>query len=253
TLLAMTRASGVVVVFCVIFSCHSIAAEQTISALPPLTIKNLTGEVITYDIKQGILKIGSAKMIFEGLVTKGSELSVLIHVMWKVPGFKTDERIYVDPQTFRPRVIYKDRKKFGCKIQVLEDYFPVEGKVSIGRDMCGVKTQQVSSRGAPVESIYAMIYHLRMNSSIDDVPPFTVHLPDRDEHFKLEEIKKLNFDRQSYQARHFVSETFGIWIDPSHDRLPLRIDSSEDHKVTMVMRSRTFSLHPEKETEEIEK
>jgi hypothetical protein len=199
------------------------AKQETIAAPEPkqevihtpegLTIQDLTGEVISYSIKEGILRIGSAKMAFEGLVKNGDEESVLIHITWGIPGFNSDERIYVDPETFYPKFVYKERMKFGCKIRVVEDYFPDEGKVSIYRDTCGNVEQHLADRGAPVESIYARIYRLRMmGGSLDEIQPFVVRMPEKDENFKLEGIKKLNYARQEHEARHFASETFGIWM-----------------------------------------
>jgi len=184
----------------------------------------LDGETIRYAIKQGPLKVGEATLSYEGETDLKGQKAVLITFTSKGPAFFDNEKIYVDPVTFRPIKVFRDLKIFGGREKITEDY-TASGKIRITKDVDGKITETLLEKEGPVDNIYGFIYRYRLQSDPDLKAKFDVRLPTVDLVMRVASQAKFKAGGKTYDAVQMksVPDNYTIWIGKGAQRLPLRI------------------------------
>jgi hypothetical protein len=184
------------------------------------------GETIRFSVKQSVVKMGEATLVFEGDIERDGKKSVLIVFTAKGFNFYDEERIYVDPVTFLPQAVVRDLNIFGNKEKITEEYDQALGRITVTKMVQGHKPElTVIEKKRPVDNIYGFIYRYRAQETLVKDEEFDVRLPTLD--LKIAGVKDQEFKTagKKYDAvlLSSVPPKYSIWMDKGEKRLPLRI------------------------------
>lgn len=183
------------------------------------------GEKIHYSVKQMGIKAGDATLEFKGQVYLDGEKYTFIHFVAKGFNFYDEERIYVDPQSFYPKKIYRELNIFGNHEKILEEYFPADGFIRITKEARGKVTIQNISKTGLVDNIYGFLYRARMKEEVKVGKSIQLRLPLQDVTLNAEREVPFQAMGKEFQSVMYksVPPKYTIWFDPSPQKLPLRI------------------------------
>ena len=186
------------------------------------------GETITFKIEQMKVKAGEAKLSFEGLQEVDGKSLYLIIFKSDGLNFYDEEKIYVDPQTFRPVKVLRDLDIWGKKEKITEDYFPNEKKIKITKNVAGKVTVEELAVKDNIENIYGFIYRYRQSGSFAIGNKVDINLPTKDIKITLAKQTKLKVAGKEFDAFYLSSDPskYKIWLDASPQHIPLRIAGS---------------------------
>ena len=200
--------------------CLSFAEEM------PLLFKK--GEMITYKIEKMKIKAGEAKLSFEGLQSIDGQSLYLIIFKSDGLNFYDEEKIFLDPESFRPVKVLRDVNIWGKKEKITEDYLPKEKKIKITKVAGKETTVQELPAPEEVENIYGFIYRYRQRGSFKLGEEININLPTKN--IKMELAKKTTFKAagKEFDSYYLKSEPsqYKIWLDSSPAHIPLRIVGS---------------------------
>ncbi len=183
------------------------------------------GEVIRYTVKQAGVKAGEATLTFSGETYRDGKKYTLIIFSAKGFNFFDEERIFVDGNTFLPRLVIRDINIFGNKEKIMEEYDQVTGSITVTKIAGERTTVQVLDKKGAVDNIYGFIYRYRRETAVDSPQKFDVHLPTLN--VTIAPVHDLDFNAagKTYKATllRSVPSKYSIWMDKSEKRLPLRI------------------------------
>jgi hypothetical protein len=139
--------------------------------------------------------------------------------------FNDEEKIYLDPKTFKPVYVERDVNVFGKKEKISEDYTQ-EGQIKITKTTGDGKTEeQILKKQGDIDNIYGFIYRYRKQGSFKIGDVIDVKLPTKDFKIKLTKHARLSYYAKTYDCFYMESEPkeYKIWFDASEKKLPLRI------------------------------
>lgn len=202
------------------------------------------GETIQYDIKKFKMKAGEATLTFHGLVSLEGQGVLLITFTSKGLKFFDDEKIYIDPRTFLPRLVERNLNIFGKKEKISEHYNAKEGTVRVIKTARGKTTEQVIKRSVPLDNIYCFIFRYRIMGKFTAGENLLIHLPTQDVQFQAQNPRRLQVGGKEVDAYYMQSESaqYRVWFDTGAHKIPLRIDGAVGFgKTAMILRSYTVS------------
>lgn len=202
------------------------------------------GETIQYDIKKFKMKAGEATITFHGLVSLEGQGVLLITFTSKGLKFFDDERIYIDPRTFLPRLVERNLNIFGKKEKIVEHYNAKEGTVRVVKTARGKTTEQVIKRSVPLDNIYCFIFRYRIMGKFTTGENLLIHLPTKDVQFQAQKPRRLQVGEREVDAYYMQNESaqYRVWFDTGAHKVPLRIDGAIGFGNTaMILRSYTAS------------
>ena len=184
------------------------------------------GEKIRYNVSQLGLKVGEATLTFVGEQTYQEQKTVLILFHAKGFNFFDEEKIYLNPQTYKPIVILRDLNIFGRKEKIQELYS--NGHIKIIKNAQGKSSEQSIDKAGEIDNIYAFIYRYRQTGEFKIKDRLSVHLPTKDITIKVAKQTALNTAGKKYSAFYMESEPtqYRLWFDTSDRKLPLRISGA---------------------------
>lgn len=186
------------------------------------------GEEIHYKIMQMGLKAGDATLKFVGPAEIHNVDTVLIEFTADGFNFYDQEKIYVDPNTFKPLAVERDLNIFGKKEKIMETYFPQDNKIVITKTVGNKVTEQVLEKKGEVDNIYGFIYRYRQEGNFQIKDTVEVNLPTKD--IKIAVMKKIKIDAagKSFDSYYLESKPaqYKLWFDASDKKLPLRISGA---------------------------
>ena len=209
------------IILFLIFNSNSSQAQTA-----PLPFKK--GEVITFKIEQMKVKAGEAKLSFEGLQEINGRSLYLIIFKSDGLNFYDEEKIYLDPQSFRPVKVLRDLNIWGKKEKITEDYLPQEKKIRITK-IAGEKTTTEELRmPQEVENIYGFIYRYRQSGSFKVGEQVDISLPTKQIKIKVDKKTKFKAIGKEFDAFYLNSDPskYKIWLDASGTHIPLKISGS---------------------------
>jgi hypothetical protein len=180
------------------------------------------GERIYYKIVKMGLKAGEATLSFMGPKVYHKTKTILIIFQARGFNFLDEERIYVNPKSFKPLYVERNLNIFGKKERILEEYTPGHVTIIKGKD------QQTIDKPGDVDNIYAFIYRYRQQGTFKIDEAFDVHLPTKDIKIKLVKQEQITAAKKKYDAFYMESDPsdYKIWLDASEKRIPLRISGA---------------------------
>ncbi len=186
------------------------------------------GERITYAIRKMGITVGEATLAFSDLREVAGRPAYVITFTAKALNFYDEERIAVEPGTFRPLRVERDLNIFGRKERIVESYEAESGRVRIVKTAGGRSTEQVIEREGPVDNIYAFIYRYRRDGLFRTGEALTMRLPTAEVTIRLAERRTLRLGGESIEAFYLESRPrkYRLWFADSTDKIPLRIDGA---------------------------
>ncbi|MCD4780443.1 MAG: DUF3108 domain-containing protein [Candidatus Omnitrophica bacterium] len=200
------------------------------------------GEEIVYDIKKFGLKVGEAKLNFSGTVKKNGQTAFLIIFTAQAINFYDQERIYVDPVTYKPLRVERDIDLWGKKEKIVEEYLTQEGKIKITKEVKGKMEDLSIEKTGSVDNIYGFIYSFRAGRRYNPGDVFQLRLPTKDVMIQYVEEKKIKIGSTKHDTMYLQSDPkqYHIWFENNEQRIPLRIDGALGSiKAALVMRDNT--------------
>ncbi len=188
------------------------------------------GEVMTYDIKQGFIKVGRATLTFPGEVQyEGQRLFLII---FRADGFNFYDReeIYLDPDTFLPVVVLRDLNLniFGGKQKIREDYLQQAKKIFIHKFAGNKGTEQVVAVDSPVDNIYGFIYRYRLSGSFRTGEDMDIVLPTQK--LKIGIVRPERIKAAGRKAASLYMESkpdkYKIWFSIDGRHIPFQISGA---------------------------
>lgn len=191
---------------------------------PPLK----AGEVITYDIKKFMVRVGQATLAYDGPVDIDGRRVISVTVTADGFNFYDQERIYLDPETFHPVMIKRDLDIFGVKETIMEHYDTNRGHVRIVKVADGETTETEIERGERFDNIYGFIYRQRSRGSFKENDAMNIHLPTQDVNFEFVKMVEFNRGGEHFDAYYLRSNPrkYVFMFDNGPRKIPLRIDGA---------------------------
>ncbi|MBU1125303.1 MAG: DUF3108 domain-containing protein [Candidatus Omnitrophica bacterium] len=196
------------------------------------------GERITYDIRMGAMKLGSAEYHQEESVEiKGKKAEVIIF-QTRTATFKDTETIYSDPETFLPLKIERDITKLLSQESITEIYDHKECKVVITKRVGKREETIVIQKDAPLQNALLLPFILRNTMKLSRHTRFTVTLPKASFQLTLQGLKDVRLPTGRCRALYFTSNPrqFEIWISADRRRIPLKIKGFGKIGYTFLLR-----------------
>ena len=195
------------------------------------------GEVMTYDIKQGFIKVGQATLTFPGEAQyEGRRLFLIV---FRADGFNfyDEEKIYLDPDTFFPSVVLRDLNIFGAKEKIREDYLQGAKKIYMHKFAWGKQTEQVIAVDNPVDNIYGFIYRYRRGGSFRTGEDLDIVLPTQKLKIGIVRPERINAAGRKAASLYMESkpDKYKIWFSIDSRHIPLRIDGAVGIANTVMM------------------
>ena len=186
------------------------------------------GETITYDIKKFRLTVGEASLVFKGETEVKSQKALLIIFTVKALNFFDEEKIYVDPKTFYPRVVERNLDLWGKKEFITEEYDQRKGSIKIKKQSGGKTSEQMIQKAGPIDNIYGFIYRYRVSGQNKKGERFKIRLPTRDVEFQMVREERINAAKQEFTAYYMesVPKKNSVWFEKGIGRIPLKIDGA---------------------------
>lgn len=186
------------------------------------------GEEIHYKILQMGIKVGDAVLKFVGPTMINDVDTVLIEFTADGFNFYDNEKIYVDPTTFKPLTVKRDLNIFGKKEQIVETYFPQDNKIVIQKTVGKNVTEETLIKKGEIDNIYGFIYRYRQDGEFKLGDATDVILPTKDFQIILSKKVKINAAGNTYDSFYLESKpaAYKIWLDASSKKLPLRINGA---------------------------
>ena len=186
------------------------------------------GEAMTYDIKQGFIKVGRATLTFPGEVQYEGRRLCLSVIRADGFNFYDQEEIYLDPDTFFPVVVLRDLNIFGRKEKIREDYLQQAKKIFIHKFAGGKETEQVIAVEGAVDNIYGFIYRYRRNGSFRTGEDLDIVLPTQK--LKIGIIRPERIKAAGRKAASLYMESkpdkYKIWFSIDNRHIPFRISGT---------------------------
>lgn len=185
------------------------------------------GEKIHYNVLQMGMKLGEATLTFKGEESYEGRPAVLIVFLAKGFNFFDEEKIYVDPVTYKPFLVERDLNIFGSKEKIREVYAPGQVKI-IKTSASGTQSEQTIDKDGLMDNIYAFIYAYRQTGLFSMQDRFKINLPTKDVVIRMVRQVPLSAAGQRYNAYYMESDPakYKLWFDSSKDKLPLRISGA---------------------------
>ncbi len=174
------------------------------------------------------IKAGDATLKFVGPVIIHNVDTLLIEFTADGFNFYDQEKIYVDPTTFKPLTVQRDLNIFGKKEKIQETYFPEDNKIVIQKTVGDQVTEQVLTKKGEVDNIYGFIYRYRQDGNFKLGDRIDVVLPTKDIKITVVKKTKLNVDGKNFNVIYLESKPaqYKLWFDVTPQRLPLRISGA---------------------------
>lgn len=198
---------------------------------------NRVGEVMSYDVRLGKLKIGeSVYRRLSDIQRDGVRLQVMV--------FETDcarlkdrEEIYSDPATFLPVTVKRDVTSMMLTEQIIEEYDQKNFILTI------TKTKKESNpavirKVAPIQHPILLPHYIRDLPELNVGQVFNVELPSRSFAVRLTGIEDITVPLGVFKAYRFEStpKQIAIWVSADERRLPLKIQGIGMLHYAMLLR-----------------
>lgn len=186
------------------------------------------GESISYTIKKFGVKVGEATLAFGGLEKIEGREFYRITFVAKAPNFFDEEKIFIDPQTFYPRLVQRNLNIFGKKERITEHYDAASGDIKIVKEAGGKISEQVIAGKKNADNIYCFLYRFRGQGKADKGLKFTMQLPTKNVQLEVKDKSKVKVAGRTYEAVYLESDPkeYKIWFEAGPRLVPLRIDGA---------------------------
>lgn len=187
-----------------------------------------SGEEIEYDIIKFRMKVGSASLKYHGEIKLDGQEALLIYFTATAPKFFDQEKIYLDPLTFKPIRVDRDLDIFGKQEQISEFYSQDNGLVRIVKKSKGETSTQMIEKKQRLDNIYGFLYKIRAGKDFSSKQGYQLNLPTTEVTVTFKEKIALKVADQKFHAYYLesVPKQYKIWFDQGAQKIPLRIEGA---------------------------
>ena len=187
-----------------------------------------TGETLKYAIKKLRMKVGEAEFVFTGPAKKNDQDVLFLTFRSKGFQFNDEEKLFLDPATYRPLFVDRDINLFGKVEKISEVYAKDIGSVKITKTTKSGKEEQVISKSSPLENIYGFIYHYRQSGSFKTGERINLNLPTKNVVMRVKSNVQLKLNGKVYGAYYLESDggEYKVWFSADDKKIPLRIEGA---------------------------
>lgn len=201
-----------------------VALTENVKVLP-----FLPGEKIIYSVYYGKVKLGRAKLVFQGEKETGKIKAYLITFDTCTPYFKDFEQIFADEDSLLPvKVIRKIKKPANFDTNIEEVYDQDNYRINIVKRGALLSKKISINKDSSIDNAILISYYYRTLDNYSGVKDVPVNLPTKK--FNLNFKGKEVVDTGAGKFSAFVFEgdpyPFRLWLRDSPDRVPLKIELS---------------------------
>ncbi len=200
------------------------------------------GEIITYDVRLGKLRMGRAVFRNVGKSEVNGRSVNLITFETKVTGFHDLETIYSDPVNFLPLKIERRINNWSMQEKITEDYDQQNFILTITKIKGKNKEQFEIKKNSAIHNAILLPFYVRRIPKLDIGWTLMVQLPTQKFMIRLVSVEPVVVPSGQFNCYHFESspKKFEIWISADNRRIPVKIKGLGALGYTMVMQDYSF-------------
>lgn len=231
-----------------------IEIKPTSSQKKPLETELLyLKEQISYEVRMGRMKLGSAKFSYIGQTKINGKLLNEMVMETRLAKFTDLDRIYSDPETLLPILVERDIVKLFSREKITEEYNQVNFQVKISKTHGIRKDEEIIQKDSPIHNVVLLPHYIRKIGGLEVGKTITANLPTRKLEIKLVSIENIKVPAGTFKAYRFESlpKQINIWITADERKIPLKIESNGPLGYSMLMKDYEVekTIMPPKEPE----
>lgn len=197
------------------------------------------GEKITYDIKLGMISLGSAVFHHQAKTELNGKNADLVTFNTKVTRFNDLETIYSDSDTFLPVKIERDIRTLTSREKITEDYDQEKFRVTINKFKGKKKQEILIQKKGTIHNAVMLPFYMRRQPALQVGWAMETRLPVQDFLMRLVCVEKIKVPAGTFMAYRFEStpEKFHIWITADSRRIPVKIIGNGKIGYALVMKN----------------
>ena len=185
-----------------------------------------SGESIFFGVYAKGIKVGSGKMVYQGIVNLNGQN--LQHITFTVSTFSVqdEENIYGAVDFSRPVLVKRKIRLFGKDEEILEEYSHDKKSVRISKSVNrGVPAVQILGSQTEMNNVLLLIYSLRNDHTVKVGASYKIVLPTQSFDIKVINSRKIKVPLGVYDTYYLqsVPSKYRLWLNSGKDRLPVRI------------------------------
>lgn len=191
------------------------------------------GERIEYDIKLGMLKLGTSlfRQVENGVVGE-AKANVFIFET-KLIRFSDTEKIFADPRRYLPLRVERNISAWPKHEEIVEEYDQKAYKVTLNK---GGRHDEIKSDG-PLQNAILLPFSLRECARMEPGWRAQVNLPTQQFAIVFMGTEKISVPAGDFDTYHFKSEPekFEVWVTADESKIPVKIKGTGAIGYTMFM------------------
>ena len=213
-----------------------VPASPVACAIPAKPVRpDRSGEKIVYDVKLGMVKLGTA--VYEQ--QKGTELGgskvELFTFETRLMRLVDKERIFSDPETALPVRVERDVLIWPKHEIIIEEYDQKNHSVTVTK---GGRTQTITI-GGPHQNAILLPFSIRRSARLEQGWSAKVNPPTQQLEITLVGSERVQVPAGEFETHHFTSvpAKFEVWVTADKDRVPVKIKGTGAIGYVMFMSS----------------
>ena len=196
------------------------------------------GETIVYDVKTGMIRLGSAVFREVSEVEFEKTPAYVITFETRVTGLYDLEKIYCDRENFLPMRIERDVRQWSSQEIITEEYDQKKFVLTVIKKKGPAVQSTTIRKNGPIQNAVLLPHYVRRIPDLGIGWTMEAHLPTKDLAVKLVSVENVRVPAGIFKAYHFEStpKQVEIWITADARRLPVKIVGSGGFGYSMIMR-----------------
>jgi hypothetical protein len=206
--------------------------------MPSLPFEN--GERFTYEVRYNELKVGEARLSFNGEGELAGKKVYFITLSTTIPSLKDAEDLYADKKTFLPLEVHRViKKRIGFDDRIIERYDQENFRVDISSKSNLRSRNFTIQKKSPIHNAILLIYSYRAKKDFGNNEKFKVSLPTLDFEVIYSGIEDIDTPLGKYDAYVFTSDPpkFKLWLSADEKKIPLKIKNPGTLGYSLVIKS----------------
>ncbi len=218
---------------------HPERAEETSASSPAHDdpIKKYVGEKIKYQVKLGILSVGTAEFEHKNVAELDGTAVHVVNFRTVLARFRDNELIYCLPVSLLPVRVERTIDFWPKKERITEEYDQSGFSLKITREEGKNRSERIIRRDKAIHNAVLLPYYVRTVPGLKEGWRMDVQLPTQSFTVSLDSIEEVKVPAGIFKAYHFTSEPrkFEIWISADEKRIPLKLKGTSSAGYTLLL------------------
>ncbi|MDD3233646.1 MAG: DUF3108 domain-containing protein [Candidatus Omnitrophota bacterium] len=200
-------------------------------------IKKYVGEKILYQVKLGILSVGTAEFEHRDIAELNGTAVHVVNFRTVLARFRDNELIYCLPGSLLPVRVERMIDFWPKKERITEEYDQTVFSLKITREEGKSRSEQVIKKDRAIHNAVLLPYYVRTIPGLKEGWRMNVQLPTQSFIVSLDSIEEVKVPAGTFKAYHFTSEPrkFEIWISADEKRIPLKLKGTSSAGYTLLL------------------